>query len=315
MPTTDAAPGQTKPPSRAAQAASGTVSATAAATPAVGGRGDEQLRFILSGQSTHTGMFIIDCTSPKGQPLPVFMNVVATEIIKRVEPYAAAIALFKEMHRTHALMRHEPSYAALKSVVDGRLDSEAGSEDSDADFAAFRNLLGMAAMMAGKNDDAEREFLKASEIDPHMGYAWTNAGLLYLSQGRFDKALEMTEHAQATDTVRRTSFLLANALTVEALARWGKKDLQGASDTFLEAAHAYPGTFFVYYYWAKLMAATGNTEAAAELSRRANANLSSFETYPESALLYFKVRAEQDFSLVHLNLKLTKTVADVDAQK
>lgn len=314
-PTRDATPREGRPASRAAEAAAGTVSATAAATPETGARSDEQLRFILSGQSVHTGMFVVDCTSAKGQPLPVFMNVVAIEIVKRVEPYAAAIALFSQLHRTHALMRDGAAYTSLKSFIEARLASETEAEDTNRDYAVLRNLLGMASMMANKNEDAEREFILATEIDPHLGYPSINAGLLYLSQKRFDKALEMIARAISTGTVRNTSFLLANALTVEGLALWGQQDLPGAADAFLQAARAYPRTFFAYYYWSKLMATAGNPEAAAILSARANANLSSFETYPESALLYFKVMLDQDFKLIQVNLKTVKSVAEIDAMR
>ena len=148
-----------------------------------------------------------------------------------------------------------------------------------------------------------------------MGYAWINQGMLYISQRRFDDALTAITRAQATPSVSKAPFLRANALTVKALALWGKKDLQGASDTFMAAARAYPGTFFVYYYWAQLMTSSGDSDAAANLTQRANANISNFDTYPESALLYFAVKPGDNFSLAHLNMKLVKNVADVSMGK
>ena len=314
-PTSDAAAPDGKQPSRAAEAAAGIVSATAAPAPTTTDARDDRLRFILSGLSRHTGNFIIDCTSPKDQPLPVFINVVATEIIKRVEPYAAAIALFNEMHGKHAFMQQGTQYAALKSFVEERLKSEAGGEDSTYDYAAFHNLVGMAAMMAGKNDDAAIEFSKAIVADPELGYALINQGILNIAQQRFDDALGAIEKAQMTKSVSKAPFLLANALTVKALALWAKKDLQGASDSFMAAARVYPGTFFVYYYWAQLMASAGNADVAALLTQRANTNISNFDTYPESALLYFSVRPEDKFSLTHLNMKLVKSVSDVGLGK
>lgn len=308
-----AAPTHAMPPSMTAASAVPAAAPVPAPAAAKAAGNDEQLRFVLSGQSTHTGMFIIDCTSPKGQSLPDFLGVMATEIVKRVEPYAAGLALFAEMHRLHAFMQHESYYGELKAFVDGHVASDSFGADSGRDYASFQNLLGMAAMMAGYPDAAEAAFVKASEVDPEIGYAWVNQALLHLSQKRFDDALQMVSHAKETKTVSKAPFLLANALTVQGLALWGKNDLQGASDAFLAAVQVYPGTFFGYYYWAKLMESAGDAQSAKVLTARANSNIASFETYPESALLYFIVKTDKDFKLAHVNFKQMRSAAEVDA--
>src|SRR6185437_3628719 len=58
--------------------------------------GNDQFRFILTGTSTHTGLFVID-ESSTGQALPEFTESVAEVIVTRIEPYAAAIHKFDRM--------------------------------------------------------------------------------------------------------------------------------------------------------------------------------------------------------------------------
>lgn len=235
--------------------------------------------------------------------------------MKRVDPYAVAIALFTEMHRRHAFMRSGHHFVAFKALVDSYVTTKEANAESQLDYAALRNLLGMASMMSGKDDEAEQEFLRAANADPNIGYAWINLGLLYIAEKRFDEALAMIKNARDARAVKTAPFLLANALTVRGLALWGKHDLQGAADSFLLAARVYPQTFFGYYYWAKLMESVGDVDAATLLTERANVNIFNFEVYPESVLLYFGVRTDKDFSLSHLNLNAVRNVAEVAAQQ
>jgi tetratricopeptide (TPR) repeat protein len=242
------------------------------------------------------------------------MEVVAMEITKRIEPYAAGLAMFTDLHRQHELKSDAAPYMMFKTFINNRLNSEVGANDSEADYAAFRNLLGMAASMAGKPEDAEREFLAAMEADPDMGHPQINLALEYVTAKRFDDALKVIERALATPGVRKTPFLRANAETVKGLALWGRGDLQAASNEFDNAARAFPNSFFAYYYWSKLIASVGDQRTAKILTSRANVNITSYDTYPESMLLYYAVRPDKEFSVGHVDLHTARTVNDVDAQ-
>jgi tetratricopeptide (TPR) repeat protein len=276
------------------------------------------LRLILAGQSRHTGEFHLDLTnrSEKGElePLPEFLVSAAGQIIQRVEPYAAALAMLHDLHRRQIPDAKNPEYIALRNFAQSELTSEIGHEFDESDHAAFHNLIGLADLLAHDDPAAETSFQRSAKADPQLGVPLTNLALQYVSAGRFDHAVQEATTASRTKAVRQTPFSLANAYTVMGLALWGKKDLPGAARAFRQSVTVYPNCFWGYYYWSVLLAGAGQSHDAEILRDRAEMALGIFENYPESALMYFKVLPEQGFALKPIDFGRARHVADLEAQ-
>jgi tetratricopeptide (TPR) repeat protein len=283
------------------------------------GKDGQEFRFILAGNSQHTGEFTIDETSGE-RPLPAFLVDVAEEVVSRLEPYAAALYEFKQISRN--LVDHPPPPGELKSAheqfntyIEQLVRSEAGRQDSDVDHAAFHNLLGLAALMMHDPAQAEDGFKMAMMLDPAQGVPMINLGLQYVSQHRFQDAIAMADKALLIRDVRRVPYLVSNAHTVKALALWGMNDLHGASANFLAAVKAYPSSFWAYFYWAELLNSAGNTKDSDMLQARAQDNLNTFETYPEVAFMHVQVLTGADFTLKPIDLQQVRHVSEIYAEK
>ncbi len=89
--------------------------------------------------------------------------------------------------------------------------------------------LGVAALDAGRLDDAERAFRKLMTMDPDHARARHLLGLSLMGQNRLDEAVECLE--QATEARSRDIAVLADL----AEARWQNEDHDAALATFREA--------------------------------------------------------------------------------
>jgi hypothetical protein len=225
------------------------------------GKDGQDFRFILAGESRHTGEFVIDQTSG-GQPLPSFLQTVALQVVAKIEPYAAAIHQFDALSR--ALIEHKPQMGHLQfeAYVDDLMASEAGQRDSDLDHAAFHNLIGLSALIAHDPVLADSAFKMAAKLDPTMAIPLINLALNDITEHRFDEAIGEVDQSMTIRGVHDSPYVLAYAYTVKALALWGNKDLQGASAQFQAAVWAYPGSLWPYFYWAELLDSAGNIKEA-----------------------------------------------------
>jgi tetratricopeptide (TPR) repeat protein len=283
------------------------------------GKDGQEFRFILAGNSRHTGEFILDETNGE-RPLPAFLADVAEEVVSRLEPYAAALHEFKQISQN--LVDHPPPPGELKSAheqfnkyIEQLVQSEAGRQDSDVDHAAFHNLLGLAALMMHDPVQAEDGFKMAVMLDPDQGVPIVNLGLQYVSQHRFDDAIAMADKSLRIRDFRRVPYLVSNAYAVKALALWGKNDLKGAAANFLIAVKAYPSSFWAYFYWAELLDSVGNTKDSEMLRDRAQDNLNTFETYPEVAFMHVQVMTGADFAFKPIDLQRVRHVSEIYAEK
>ena len=274
------------------------------------GKDDSELRFLLTGSSTHTGLFVIDRKS-EGLALPKFMEQIAEAIFSEIEPYAAAVHKFNRM--ASAIVSHDKDigHEQLVAFINDRLTNEAGKRDSDVDHAAFHNLLGITAMLFGDAKEAESEFRFAQTLSPEMGIPLLNLAVQYLSQQRFDEAMQLATAASTARDLRGKPFLLANAHMVKGMAQWGKADLAGASATFLAAVKANPRTMWAYFYWAEMLESVGNKKDADILRARAQHNINTFESYPEVCVLHLQILPAQKFALKPVDLGRTRHVAEL----
>lgn len=273
----------------------------------------KELRFILTGESTHTGIFIIDRKSDN-ETLPQFMEQVADAIVSEIEPYASAVHKFNAMANKVASHDPESGHDRLIAFINDRLTSEAGQRDSDLDHAAFHNLLGITAMIVGDTKEAEADFHMAQVLDPEMGIPLMNLAVQYISQQRFDEALELAAASATARDVRSVPFLLANAHMVEGLAQWGKKDFKAAAAAFLASAKTYPSTMWAYFYWAEMLDSLGNTTDGDILRARAQYNMGTFESYPEVCVIYFRVLPASNFALKAIDLSRMRHITELAAK-
>jgi tetratricopeptide (TPR) repeat protein len=279
------------------------------------GKDGQQLRFILAGNSRHTGEFIIDATSGD-HTLPIFLQDMAIQVVARLEPYAAAFHQFNLLSQrlvSHAAVGITPT--EFKAFIDDLVLAEAGRPDSDLDHAAFFNLLGLTEMMLQHHAQAEDDFKTALMMDPQLGIPAVNLALEYVSQHRFDEAIAMADKAAAAPSVRRIPYVVSNAYTAKALALWGQHDLQGASDNFLAAVRLHPGSLWGYFYWAELLDSNGDSKDAALLRMRAETNIDSTESSPEVAFPHVRVLTGADFALQPIDMAGLRHVAEIYMQK
>ena len=278
------------------------------------GKDGQEFRFILAGESTHTGEFTIDATSG-GQPLPLFLRNMALQVVAKIEPYAAAIHQFNLMNRALAQHKVETGHEQFRDYVENLLASEAGQEDSAVDHAAFHNLIGLSDLISHDPESADAAFKTAEMLDPTMAIPLINLALSNVSQHRFDEAITLADQAMTRRVVHDAPYLLTNALTVKALALWGKNDLQGASAQFQAAVRAYPASIWAYFYWAELLDSAGNAKEAGLLRDRAQYNLNTFETYPEIALLHVRVLTGKGFALQPIDLGGIRHITEIYAER
>lgn len=77
--------------------------------------------------------------------------------------------------------------------------------------ARFHTLMGMAALSAGKLDEAEGAFSTAARMEPGGADAYHNMGLVHLSAGRPQKALEALRKAVEIDPRPESFFVMGRA--------------------------------------------------------------------------------------------------------
>jgi hypothetical protein len=271
-----------------------------------------EFRFLMSGNSPHTGKFVLDLHSKPQETLPVFLRDVALDVVGRIEPYAAAIADFN--NRRASFATDPAAYTQFRAHCEQILADETKERDAANDHASFHNLMGMAAMLSADNAEATAQFERAVALDPTLGVPAINLALLNLTARRFDDAIRYAEAASTTPFVKSKGFLLANTETIAGLAKWGKKDLPGAQEEFVASVKAYPGSFWGYYYWSELQRVAGTPEDAAFLRERADRTITTFETYPEVAFIYMRIDPLKDFTFAHIDINSAHRVSDIEAQ-
>ncbi len=270
-----------------------------------------EFRFLLGGESYHTGKFTIDMTSKPNQSLPQFLTNVATAIATDLEPYSVAVAKFHTLQRKNKFVENDEDHDEFQEFVATQLRRTVEDRTAEDDRAVLYNLLGMASMLYHEHACATRQFERAATIDPELGVPLANLALLALIERRFDDAIHLAGMAEQAREMRRIPFLIANTRVIIGLALWGKNDLAGAAEQFRTAATVYPGSMWAFYYWSQLETSVGNKDSAAMLLERAEYDLQIFESYPEVALMYAKVDPADNFNFTRVDILRARHISDL----
>ena len=272
-------------------------------------------RFLLGGESFHTGKFTIDVTSKPKESMPVFLEDVATWIATDLEPYAVAIDKFHALQRKNQFLENDKDHDEFQEFVSAQAEKAIEDRSAEDNHAVFYNLLGMASLLYHEQDCSKQQFERAAAVDPQLGVPLLNLGLLALTERRFDDAIRLMGMAENTRTVQDVPFLMANSRVIMGLALWGKNDPAGAAEQFRASLIAYPGSMWAYYYWGTLEESLGNKDSAALLLTRAEYNFQIFESYPEVALMYIKVDPANDFNFTRVDILRARHLEDLKPVK
>src|SRR5579859_2077326 len=100
-----------------------------------------EFRFMLGGESVHTGKFGIDRTSGPKETLRTFHQAVADEIAVHLEPYAVAIEKFNVLQRKNKYLQDDADHAAFQAFVAEQLTKSAQAINTEDNRAVLYNLL------------------------------------------------------------------------------------------------------------------------------------------------------------------------------
>jgi hypothetical protein len=270
-----------------------------------------EFRFILGGDSVHTGKFTIDMTSEPRETLPEFLQQAATAIATDLEPYAVAVDKFHTLQRKNQYLESDKDHDEFQSFVAAQMKKTVENATNEDNRAVLYNLLGMASLLYHEQACSKQQFERAAATDPELGVPLLNLSVLALTERRFDDAIHLAGMAESTHDLRPVPFLVANARTVVGLALWGKNDLPGAAAQFRIAATIYPGSMWAYYYWSLLESSIDNKDSAAMLLARAEYNLQIFESYPEVALQYVKLDPTANFGFTRVDILRARHLSDL----
>jgi tetratricopeptide (TPR) repeat protein len=270
-----------------------------------------EFRFIIGGESLHTGKFTIDATSGPKETLPEFLAGVAIAIATRLEPYAVAVEKFNTLQLKNKFVEDDTDHTDFQSFVAQQLNMSVASINNEDNRAVLYNLLGMSSLLYHEQECSKQQFERAAQADPELGVPLLNLAVLALTERRFDDAIHLAGMAENAPDLQRVAFLVANTRVVVGLALWGKNDLAGAAEQFHIATVTYPGSMWAYYYWSALETSLDNKDSAAVLLARAEYNLQIFESYPEVALMYVKLDPTADFGFTRVDILRARHLSDL----
>jgi type IV pilus assembly protein PilF len=146
---------------------------------------------------------------------------------------AAHKAHLKEEAKIHyelgsTYLREGKSIPALKELIQ--------AVEKDPDNATYRNFLGLAYYSKDLIPKAEAEYLKAISLDNKMSDAHVNLGVVYLRQGRWEKAIKEFDSALSNVLYPTPEIAYTNM----GWAYYNKGDYETAIRAFNRAIEANP---------------------------------------------------------------------------
>ena len=160
--------------------------------------------------------------------------------------------------------------------------------------AQLENLKGIIALDRNDTEGAIEWFNAALKDNPHFHVVRLNLALALVQLDRYDEAIAQTSFISEPAYWPMTGdpVLLSAAYVLRAVAHWGKGHLLAAKTDLDYAIYLQPTSTAAYWYLSGLMHAMEQPAKGDMMLQKATDNLVYFETYPEVALLYFWVSAE-----------------------
>lgn len=180
----------------------------------------------------------LPCAAQRTSPSPIDglaidNTLTAPEQIRRVPPPAANLAA-KELEQQADQLRQEKSYmdaldyykAALKKVDKDKLAA-----------AQLYNKMGITEMHLLRNDQAKKNFEKATKLNPKFATAFNNLGVIHYVRKDYRRALKNYQKAIDLDPTSASHF--SNLGT----AHFARKEFEQATAAYNKAMEIDPGVF------------------------------------------------------------------------
>lgn len=237
----------------------------------------------LTGRSQLFGRFSISVDGAE-KNIDQMIEEAAYRTFRELDPYAAVLFHFS---------RNTDDLGAAEPELDDLLTRVQMSEHSDT-RAQLENLKGIIALNSNDIDGAMAWFQSALKDDPQFHVVRLNLALALVQLDRYDEAIAQTSYISEPAYWPKTSdpVLLSAAHVLRAVAHWGKGDLPSAKADLDYAVSLQPTSTAAYWYLSGVLNAMGQPTEGDEMLQKAQDSLVYFETYPEVALLYYWVSAD-----------------------
>jgi Tfp pilus assembly protein PilF len=237
----------------------------------------------LTGRSPLFGRFSISVDGAE-RGIDRMIEDAAYRTYRELNPYSAIL---------YRLTKNADGLEAVEAELDEVLARVRMSTHADT-RAQLENLKGIIALDRGDIDGAVKLFQMALKDDPYFHVVRLNLALAMVQMDRYDDAIAQTSFIAEPVYWPMTSdaILLSAAYVLRAVAHWGKGNLITAKTDLEYAIYLQPTSTAAYWYLSGVFHALGEPAKGDVMLQKAIDNLVYFETYPEVALLYFWVSAE-----------------------
>ncbi len=237
----------------------------------------------LTGRSPLFGRFSISVDGAE-KNMDQMIEEAAYRTFRELDPYTAILSRFT----------HTPdNLEAVETELDEMLVRLRLSPHTDTK-AQLENLKGIIALDRNDIEGAIGNFQTALKDDPHFHVVRLNLALAMVQLDRYDAAIDHTSFISEPAYWPMTGdpVLLSAAYVLRAVAHWGKGNLMLAKSDLEYAVYLQPTSTAAYWYLSGVLHAMGQPTKGEMMLQKAKDNLVYFETYPEIALLYYWVSAE-----------------------
>lgn len=237
----------------------------------------------LTGRSPLFGRFSISVDGAE-RNIDQMIEEAAYRTFRELDPYTAVLYRF---------VRNSDDMEAVEAELDDVLARVRLTAHSDT-RAQLENLKGIIALDRNDVEGSVDWFQAALKDDPHFHVVRLNLALAMVQLDRYEDAIAQTSFISEPAYWPMTGdpVLLSAAHVLRAVAYWGMGNLEQAKSDLEYAIYQQPTSTAAYWYLSGVLHAMGQPGQGDLMLQKAIENLVYFETYPEIALLYFWVSAE-----------------------
>ncbi len=268
---------------------------------------DDEFRFILDGESPNAPGFRVDLRGGDAD-VPDLLRRAAARTVREIDPYAAFLHRYVTLAERPAPLTNIDANER-RTQLDwalSQIDDELAKLGMVRETAVWRsdlhNLRGLFNLLAAAEtsdaevfvEQAKGDFERALDLNRHFAVARLNLAFTLVHLDRYAEAIDVLTPLVEPWLQFLPGPLMASARNLMAVAEWGRGNLDAAAHHFASAIRAYPHSTATHVYRADMFAQQGKMRAAERDRMRAAENLARFETYPEVAMLYFRLTPADD---------------------